>query len=164
MYMYGCGSACMYVCVEVCGDVHASEIRACPCVPATMRCWPSSSSVQAALAKQAQEAADRLLAREWAAEEQVRALADDDAEQEDISDTLVQTFQRLVNTAAELDLEASKYEASFYLQVARSSPCACACACLPRLGCARAAELYGHGRGGQAVPHRPRRYRTKRGM
>jgi hypothetical protein len=34
MYMYGCVSECMYVCVDVCGDVHASEIRACPCVPA----------------------------------------------------------------------------------------------------------------------------------
>jgi hypothetical protein len=134
-------------------------VRAC-----YMRCWPSSSSVQAALAKQAQEAADRRLARELDAEEQVRALADDAAEQEDISDSLVQTFQRLVNTAAEKDLDASKYDASFYLQVARSSPCACACACLPPLGCARAAELYGYGRGGQAVPHRPRRYRTKRGM
>ena len=74
----------------------------------------------------------------------------------------MRTFLKMVNDASASDLDASRDEAIFYLQVARSSPCACAC--LPPLGCARAAALSGYGRGGQAVPHRPRRSRPKRGM
>ena len=60
-------------------------------------------------------------------------------EEEDISVRSVQTFQTLFNAASGED--ASAADARFFLQVARSSPCACAS--LPRLGCARAAEFSG---------------------
>jgi hypothetical protein len=49
----------------------------------------------------------------------------------------VRTFQKLVEDASGLD--ASDEHALFYLKVARSS--ACSCGCVPRLGCARAADL-----------------------
>ena len=72
MYMIGCVSACMYVCVDVCVDVHASEIHVpARAFPAAWGCRPSSSAVQAARRKRAQEECDLRLAH-LLNEEQVR--------------------------------------------------------------------------------------------
>ena len=58
-----CLHACMSVCVDVCVDVHASEIHVpARAFPAAWGCRPSSSAVQAARAKQAQEDVDRQVA------------------------------------------------------------------------------------------------------
>jgi hypothetical protein len=64
----------------------------------------------------------------------------------------VRTFQTKVKAASGFD--ARDEHALFFLQVARSS--ACSCGCVPRLGCARAADVWsGCGQGGQAVHRRP---------
>jgi hypothetical protein len=62
----------MYVCVDVCVDVHASEMHVpARAFPAAWGRRPSSSAVQAARAKQKQVEGDHLLAL-GLSEQQVR--------------------------------------------------------------------------------------------